>query len=324
MTSIASALRRLLRGALLCLAAGVPVAAAQDAAALLARHAELREPLARNGFERPLHLDSSERAATLTGEVHARMPQPFGVAGPALREIAHWCDILILHPNIKGCRAGADALLLGVGRHSNPALAPADELAFSYEVAASTPDYLRVVLEAPDGPFGTSHYRVVLEVAAVEGGSFLRLSYAYRTAAASRWALRAYLATLGRARVGFSVVGRKPDGRPVYIGSTRGMVERNAMRCYLAIEAYLGALPAPESEQAERRLHHWYAGVAQFPLQLQDVTLGEYLAMKRTEIRRQQARVSSSVQTSAPPGATLGDASAPAPLLAAPTSGSSP
>ena len=39
-----------------------------------------------------------------------------------------------------------------------------------------------------------------------------------------------YLATLGRNKVGFTVIDHKPDGQPVYIGNVRGLVERNCMR----------------------------------------------------------------------------------------------
>lgn len=292
---------------LLCLVAAMPMAQAQDAAALWARHATLHESLARNAFGRPLHLESSEASGELNGEVYARVAHPFAVAGPALRAIGHWCDILILHPNIKGCVATGATLNVRVGRKSEQALDDAYPVAFRYEVAASRADYLRVVLDAPRGPLGTRRYRIVLEAAPLEGGStFLHLSYGYVHGAASRWATHAYLATVARAKVGFSVVGTTAQGKPVYIGGTRGMVERNAMRCYLAIEAYLGALSAPAKEQAERRLRGWHDAAERYAPQLRDLELGEYLAMKRKEIRAQQGpAVSSSAQTRAMPGATL-------------------
>lgn len=288
-------------------AALMPQAQAQDAATLRARHATLHESLARNAFGRPLHLESTEASGELNGEVHARVAHPFAVAGPALRAIGHWCDILILHPNIKGCVATGATLSVSVGRKSGEAMDDADPVEFSYEVAASSADYLRVVLDAPRGPLDTRRYRIVLEAAPLEDGSaFLHLSYGYVHGAASRWATRVYLATLGRSKIGFSVVGRTAQGKPVYIGGTRGMVERNAMRSYLAIEAYLDALSAPAQQQAERRLRGWHAAAERYAPQLHDLELGDYLAMKRREIRAQQASgVSSSAQTRAVPGTTL-------------------
>ena len=73
----------------------------------------------------------------------------------------------------------------------------------------------------------------------------MHLSYSYDYGVAARVAMQGYLATIGRDKVGFSVVGTQADGQPVYIGGTRGVVERNTMRYYLAIEAYLGALSLP-------------------------------------------------------------------------------
>jgi hypothetical protein len=48
----------------------------------------------------------------------------------------------------------------------------------------------------------------------------------------------------------------------------RGAIERNAMRYYLAIEAYLGALSVPTRQQADRRLMDWFDASERYPLQL--------------------------------------------------------
>jgi hypothetical protein len=106
---------------------------------------------------------------------------------------------------------------------------------------------------------------------------------------AARLAMQGYLATIGRDKVGFSVVGRQADGQPQFIGSTRGVIERNTMRYYLAIEAYLGALGLPPAQQVEKRLADWHSGVERYPRQLRELERGEYLAMKREQVRQQQA-----------------------------------
>jgi hypothetical protein len=303
---------------LLAVLAGAQLAHAQDAATLQARHAAMHDALARNVFQRPLRLESSEVSRRLKGEVYARIPQPYAVVGPALQSMSHWCDILILHPNVKGCRApgraGTDTLRLNIGRKFDQPLADAYAFDFKYTVAESAPDYLRVVLSAAEGPLGTSRYRIVLEAAPLDGeGSFLHLTYSYVHGVASRWAAGVYLATIGRAKVGFSVVGQQPDGQPVYIGGTRGVIERNAMRCYLAIEAYLDSLSAPAADQVERRLTGWHAGVEQYSVQLHELDLGPYLAMKRAEILRQQAPPPSSTAQMDPPRSARLDG-APAPV----------
>lgn len=279
---------------LLCALAGAPLAHAQDAASLRARHAALEEVLASNQFQRPLFLESAENAGDLSGDVYARIAQPYRVVGPALQGMDRWCDILILHVNVKGCRAitagTRETLSLHVGRKVDQPLADTYRFEFLYKVVVQ-PDYLQVVMTAAEGPLGTRNYRILLEVAELDaGGSFVHMSYSYVHGAASRWATQLYLATLGRSKVGFSVVGHTAGGRPIYVGSTRGVLERNVMRCYLAIEAYLGALSVPEPERLDKRLNDWHDGVERYPVQLREVSRRRYLDMKRREVRRQQVR----------------------------------
>ncbi len=280
--------------ALALAAAGASPVHAQDAAALKSRHADLRDALSSNAFQRPLVLESSERADGLRGDIHARIDQPFEVVGAALQGVDRWCDILILHLNVKQCRGSnsktADALQLVIGQKHDQPLDQAYRFAFAYDVVASRPDYLQVQLSASEGPLGTSRYRIVLEVAALDARrSIVHLSYAYGFGLAARVAMQGYLATLGRDKVGFSVVGSKPDGQPQYIGGTRGVIERNTMRYYLAVEAYLGALSLPPAQQFEKRLADWHSGVERYPVQLRELERGEYVAMKREQVQRQQA-----------------------------------
>ncbi len=66
-----------------------------------------------------------------------------------------------------------------------------------------------------------------------------------------------------------------------------GLLERNTMRYYLAIEAYLGAYSLPPAEQEEKRIHTWWSSTERYARQLHEMSEDEYLAMKRKEIRRQ-------------------------------------
>ena len=274
--------------------AAPPQAWAQSAAMLQARHATLQEKLASNAFQRPLVLESSEASSGLKGDIYARIDQPFAMLAAALGDGSHWCDILILHLNVSQCRfsgaAPGETLQLAIGSKYDRPLEQAYRLAFAYRLVAAQPDYLHVSLTADEGPLDTRDYRITLEVVALDARrSFLHLSYAYGYGAAAHLAMQGYLATLGRGKVGFSVVGRKPDGQPQFIDSMRGVVERNTMRYYLAIEAYLGALSLPRAQQFERRLADWHSGVERYPLQLHELDRDEYLALKRAQVQRQQA-----------------------------------
>jgi hypothetical protein len=69
----------------------------------------------------------------------------------------------------------------------------------------------------------------------------------------------------------------------------RGLVERNTMRYYLAIEAFLGALSSPPQARLEKSLHDWFSAIERYPRQLHELEQSEYLDMKRKEYLRQQA-----------------------------------
>jgi len=59
--------------------------------------------------------------------------------------------------------------------------------------------------------------------------------------------MKMYLATTGSGKVGFTMIGDPSGLRPEFIGGVRGAIERNTMRHYLAIDAYLGAPATPTS-----------------------------------------------------------------------------
>jgi hypothetical protein len=267
---------------------------AQDAAALKAQSVALREAWAANPAQRPLAIESSERSGSLHGDIRARVELPFAALGTAVQGSAHWCEILFLHLNVQQCRAvqtpAAESLVLAVGRRYDQAPADAFRFDFTYRTVVARPDYVHVQLEAEEGPFGTSKYRISLEAMALDAGhSFVHLSYSYGSGLAGRLAMQAYLATAGRGKLGFTIVGRNGDGQPEYLGGARGVVERNAMRYFLAIEAYLDALALPAAAQFDKRLANWYAGIERYPLQLHDLERGDYLALKREQMRRQSA-----------------------------------
>jgi len=66
----------------------------------------------------------------------------------------------------------------------------------------------------------------------------------------------------------------------------RGVMERNTMRYFLAIEAYLGAQGAPAGERPSRMVEDWFAAVERYPRQLHELTREEYVPMKLSEYER--------------------------------------
>jgi hypothetical protein len=277
----------MLRAISLCLALFCAAAQAQDARALLARHAALEKELADNPFGRALHVASTTAGGRQKGEIHAVIDQPFRVVAPALARPADWCHILTLQVNVKGCQPSGTAgetLAAFITRKPRDAVDSAHRIDFHFQVAASSAEYLQVALNSASGPVGTRDYEIRLEAAPLDARrTFIRMSYAYTLGTMARLAMDAYLAGAGRDKVGFSVAERLPDGRPVYVDGVRGVVERSSMRYYLAIEATIDALAIPPAQRLDARLRRWYAGITRYPQLREQVGADEYVEMKRRE-----------------------------------------
>jgi hypothetical protein len=286
----------------ICLAAATAwvvasVAAAEPeidpAATLQARYAAMYERLEQSPFLEPLEVESYEDDRTSGGEIYAIVKHPLAAVSAAFTSPTGWCDALILHLNVKYCHplAHDDDIVLAValGRKYEQQLRTTHRVQFVFRVAASQPDYLGVELEAAKGPYGTGNYRIALEAVSIDAdNSFMHLRYSYTYGFVGRVAMKLYLGTSGSGKVGFTTIGDPNDTPPKFIGGVRGAIERNTMRYYLAIDAYLGALGAPAEERFEQSLEDWFTATERYALQLHEVDRDAYLAMKRHEYRRQQ------------------------------------
>jgi hypothetical protein len=263
-------------------------AAAGSAAAVRARYAELRPRLENNPFGRPLYLVSTEGAQLLQGDVYGVVEHPFREV-LALADAGNWCHVLILPFNTKNCTTRGDTLSLYVGKKSQEPIERAYRLDFRFVPVATSADYLERSLRADEGPLGTRDYAITLEAAPLdEGHTFIHLSYSYKYGTMSKLAMQLYLSTAGSEKVGFSTTTE--GGRAHLVGGMRGVMERNTMRYYLAIDAYLNSLSAPPTQQVERRLNDWFTMTAKYRRQLWEMDRDEYLAMKRIETQRMATR----------------------------------
>jgi hypothetical protein len=103
----------------------------------------------------------------------------------------------------------------------------------------------------------------------------MHMRYSYGFGGAGRFAMQAYLATAGASKVGFTTNG------------VRGAVERNAMRYYLAIDAYLDTMEAPSAQRVDKRINEWFSATERYPKQLREMDRNAYVTMKREEYGRQ-------------------------------------
>ncbi|MES2579290.1 MAG: hypothetical protein V4552_01990 [Pseudomonadota bacterium] len=264
-----------------------------NAKTLSEKYTELAKQLNNNQFKRPLYLNSEESADNLKGEIYAVVNHPFAKVNTALNNPAHWCDVLILHINIKYCQAVSlnnDTVLnVNLGKKYDQPLEDTSRVQFNYREIMSSADYFAIQLNAEKGPLGTSNYRIWIEsIPLKDGQTFLHFTYTYSFGLSGRIAMKTYLATIGRDKVGFTTTDKHTNAQPDYIQGVRGVVERNTMRYYLAIDAYLATLNAPSGSMPEKRFQLWYASNENYPRQLHEVEQEEYMAMKRKEYKRQQ------------------------------------
>ena len=286
------AARRLLTAAaLMVVQACAPVSgAALDAAsALQARHAELRAQLADNPFHQPLTIGSSETEARVEGEAFAEIPYPFRAIAPAFKSGADVCTVLTLHLNVRGCHASAEGgdetieLRVGPKRQS---FGSGYRVRYRLHVDVDEGEYMHATMVGLSGPLSTNDYHVTIEAVPLDPQrSFVHCRYEYGTGSLAKLAMRIYLNTAGRSKIGFTVVGRTSDGQPVYVGGERGSLERNAMRYYLAVLAF-AATPAG-NEAREARWRTWFSLTERYPAQLHELEWEEYLAEKRRDLQRQ-------------------------------------
>lgn len=258
-----------------CLALG-SVAAHADAGSLRARHGELKDELRNNSYGRSLYIDSSEGSNTLQGDVYAVLDHPFDKVREALQDPDAWCDIMLLPFNTKGCDATGNRLSVRIGRKASQPVDQAYRIDFGFNNLSATPTYLQSRLNAAQGPVGTRDYRIEVEAVPLDGKTFLHMSYSYAYGGVSKIAMQMYMNTAGAEKVGFTNNG------------VRGAIERNVMRYYLAIDAYLDTMDVTPAQRVEKRINAWFSATERYPRQLREMDRNTYVAMKRAEYDRQQ------------------------------------
>ncbi|RZI73743.1 MAG: hypothetical protein EOP80_11675 [Variovorax sp.] len=267
----------------------VAAEAPYSADALRAIHARKSTALAQSPLQRPIILTSTELPDGLQGEIFAVVEQPLATLQAAFNTPSNWCEVLLLHVNNRRCDASSAGaqhqISVGIVRRYDKPVEEAFDLPFTFRVKQATHDFLEVDLSADVGPLGTRNYRILLEATPLDANrSFVHFSYSYEQNMMVALAVRAYLATFGSSKVGFTELGKRPDGTPNFIAGPRGLVERNAMRYFLTLEAFMSA------DSTEARRQAWYSATERYPRQLHEAERETYLALKRSDSQRRAAR----------------------------------
>jgi len=264
----------------------------QKVVALTKQYQTNKKMLENTQYKKPLMIVSVESDKTLKSEVYAVINHPFSVVQEALIKPEHWCDALILHINVKYCRMDNSAqgtkIKINVGQKIEQPLAQTYPSVLNFKTIENTSNYFLINLTAKDGPLSTYDYDILIEAIPLKNEqTFIHFKYAYSFGTLGKVAMQTYLTTIGRNKVGFTVSGIQPNGKEVYIKGVRGLIERNTMRYFLAIDAYLAAVNADPEQQLLNRLNNWYDSTELYKTQLHEVPRDEYIQMKQNEVLRQ-------------------------------------
>lgn len=235
-------------------------------------------------------------------EVAGTLGFPFGEVSQTLADPAAWCGFLALHLNTKACVHGSvdgqPLLVLYSGRKHYEPPKDAYRLNFRFDVTEDDVQGVRVLLRAAEGPLGTEDHRIELQASPAPEGTTIRIHCSYVPSLLSRMSTRVYLATLGRGKVGFSQIVDPDTGKNQPVGGVQGIIERNAVRYYLALEVYLETRRVPPEDRFEQRLRTWFERTQRYP-QLEELSREEYLESKRRE-HENQLELQRKVETEGP------------------------
>lgn len=276
----------------------------------LAGHAELagvyrqlQTVLEKNAYGIPVYIHSTDHNNSMTGSIYGIIQQPFSKLAVSISKAANWCDIAPQHLNIKACtyqvQNGKCHLNFYSGRKFYEKADDVYQLAYQFDVRQQSRDYVHIGLSADEGPAGTSRYQLDIKAIPIDQKrSFIYFSYSYHYNFITSMGMGTYLATLGSGKVGFSIIGKDEQGKPVYIDGVRGIIERNAVRYYLAIQSYLETQDIDQQARFESRISRWFDLTEQHHRQLYEMDKADYLQFKRQE-RQDQQRLQKAIRIKA-------------------------
>ncbi|MEJ2179842.1 MAG: hypothetical protein P8Y28_05240 [Gammaproteobacteria bacterium] len=255
---------------------------------LQSQYQSIKGSLESNQYGAPVFIQSDFQEDNASGEVFALIEHEFNEVAAGLSSADYWCDVVLLHINVKGCDVkfnddSESNMTLYVGRRYFQTPDQAHEMQYRFNKVSSSPNYLHVNLTAGDGPLGTSDYLLTFEAIPFnESTSFIHFKYSYRYGFMAKLALDGYLATIGRHKVGFTITEYDDSNNPIFVKGLQGIVERNSMRYFLAIRSFLDTSTL-RREQWDTRVQHWYRLARRFERQFIEVREKEYVETKRKE-----------------------------------------
>ena len=275
---------------LLLLGVTIPVdAKPQYIQNILEVYAEAKPVLDNPTTDKPFYLHAEIVDRRQTGEAALYFEQPFKQVASSLGKLGNWCEVLLLHLNTKACthsrRTPNKTLTIYLGRKFYQDPGDAFVMTYNFETEKSK-DYFSALITAEDGPLGTSDYRIHFEVALIDGRTFGRIQISQKHSWLSSKAAKLYVATKGRKKQGISIVDYDDKGNPIYSSGEQAIAERNLLRYYFAITAYIHSQKKTDGERFEDSLNYWYDQTERYQ-QLYEVDRDQYIKDKYKEYKNQ-------------------------------------
>ncbi len=267
-------------------------AAEQQAEDLIALYAQYESRIAKSPLGLPLYFESRVENDFSGVDIYGVLDFPLETLQKELSKPKNWCDIIILHPNIRACTYSGDTsgsvlVLHNVKRHFH-AIAEAYQMHFKYQIMSDSRSLLDISMKADSGPFNSTDHKLRLRAGALDAKrSFVHLSYSYTYGPLQYIAMRSYFALFGVRRAGFSIDSFDDKNGPVYVSGVKGAVERNVMRYYLAILAYFDAMKYPPEQRFEKRLSGWIGLSDRYTEQFPKIENEQYFDFKRLDLKNQ-------------------------------------
>lgn len=222
-------------------------------------------------------------------------------AGEILAGPDAWCELMILHLNVKACLYGGSGdeqwikLYMGKKTYQRPERAEAIRLDFISGVTGDGVSWVQ--LEADEGPYGTSDYYVALFAIKAENGTYIQIASSQNVGRTATAAMDLYFRTLAKDKVGFSVVGTDKNGEPIHSTGSLAALERNVARYLIAARLYLPTHNVTGIDGLRLRAGPWFDETEKYPRQLHEIDRDEYLENKEKEYQNQR-RIQASINRS--------------------------
>lgn len=259
-----------------------------DNTTLLEKYQILKPALEKNVYGIPVYINSNNENHIMLGEVYGVLSNPYREVRQALVTAETWCDIVPQHLNIKACtyeqRGNYWQLIFYSGRKFYEKADDVYQLSYRFTVPRADEKYFQTTLTASDGPMGTSDYRIEAEaIPLTDTRTFIHFKYSYKYNFLTTVGMETYLATLGSNKIGFTITGKDEHGNPIHVGDVRGIIERNTIRYYFAIQSYLDTAAVEPGKRFAARINQWFDLTERHPLQLHELEKQEYLQFKHQE-----------------------------------------